>query len=89
MTEKLNSFFLIFSGCSVFVLDTLPRLADGASAKGAAAGLFAVVATFRRAVTGFWAGLMDFGGEAGFFKNGLLIFKGDECQLKRPSIAFH
>lgn len=61
------------------MLDVEIRLLAGASATGAAT-LTVVLAVTLLWRAGFRAALADFLGEAGFFKDGLLIFGGDECE---------
>lgn len=83
MTEKLNSSFRAFLGFSALIGDTESCLVARASARGVAAALPPVLEATLAGGLGFRTSLADFLGEAGFFKNGLLTFGGDECEEER------
>jgi|GEM_PF-2240264 len=87
--EKLISSFRIFLGFVGFLLDMGCGLVTGASARGTAAALLAILRATLAGATGFRADLVVFEGEAGFLKKNLLIFGGEQNEETRRSTAFH
>jgi hypothetical protein len=88
-TEKLISSFRIFLGFRGFLLDMGCGLVTGASARGTAAALPAILRATLAGATGFRTDLVVFEGEAGFLKKNLLIFGEEQNEETRRSTAFH